>query len=211
MNHFRVNVKWLHPILKNEANYLQNLAPKLFQDNNKLVWVRLNDYKYPRMALYLPAKYRKLALCEAHNNQFGGHNAALKTYIQIPSSYFWVKIYTDVLNHTKSCLRWQQIKIWQTNHPSFNLCPFWTNLTSGYTQTFSARCSQQDINTNTSSASRTLSPNTRWSQLWKTKRLKPWLKPFFHNGFVNSASQRRFTLTAGRSLSTNYLTSFSHF
>jgi hypothetical protein len=31
----------------------------------------------------LPQKYRKLALCEAHNNQFGGHNAALKTYIRI--------------------------------------------------------------------------------------------------------------------------------
>ncbi len=100
----------LHPISKKEANYLQNLAPKLFQDKNKLVWVRLNDYKYPRTALYLPAKYRKLALCEAHNNQFGDHNAALKTYIQISTSYFWPKIYTDVLNHTKTCFRCQQRK-----------------------------------------------------------------------------------------------------
>jgi len=110
MNNFRVSGKWLHQISKKEANYLQNLAPKLFQDNNKLVWVRLNDYKYPRTALYLPAKYRKLALCEAHNNQFGGHNAALKTYIRISSSYFWPKIYTDVLNHTKTCFRCQQRK-----------------------------------------------------------------------------------------------------
>jgi hypothetical protein len=68
MNNFRVGGKWLHPIHKKEANYLQNLAPKLFQDNNKLVWVRLNDYQYPCTALYLPTKYRKLALCEAHNN-----------------------------------------------------------------------------------------------------------------------------------------------
>jgi hypothetical protein len=98
------------PSLKKEASYLQNLAPKLFQDNNKLVWVRLNDYKYPRTAVYLPTKNRKLALCKAHNNQFGGHNAALKTYIRISSSYFWPKIYTDVLNHTKTCFQCQQRK-----------------------------------------------------------------------------------------------------
>ncbi len=116
MNHFRVHGKWLHPIPKKEASYLQNLAPKLFQDSNKLVWVRLDDYKYPRTALYLPQKYRKLALCEAHNNQFGGHNTALKTYIRISSSYFWPKIYTDVLNHTKTCFRCQQRKK-STNKP----------------------------------------------------------------------------------------------
>ena len=74
MNHFRVHKKWLTQISKQEANYLQTLAPKLFQ---------------------------------AHNNQFGGHNAALKTYIRISSSYYWPKIYSDVLNHTKSCLRCQ--------------------------------------------------------------------------------------------------------
>jgi transposase InsO family protein len=110
MNHFRVHKKWLTQISKQEANYLQTLAPKLFQDHNKIVWVRLSDYKYPRTALYLPQKYRKMALCEAHNNQFGGHNAALKTYIRISSSYYWPKIYSDVLNHTKSCLRCQQRK-----------------------------------------------------------------------------------------------------
>jgi hypothetical protein len=116
MNHFRVHGKWLHNITKKEASYLQNLAPKLFQDSNKLVWVRLEDYKYLRTALYLPQKYRKMALCEAHNNQFGGHNAALKTYIRISSSYFWPKIYTDVLNHTKTFFRCQQRKS-LTNKP----------------------------------------------------------------------------------------------
>ncbi len=116
MNHFKVHGKWFHPIPKKEASYLQNLAPKLFQDSNKLVWVRLDDYKYPRTALYLPQKYRKLALCKAHNNQFGGHNAELKTYIRISSSYFWPKIYTDVLNHTKTCFRCQQRKS-STNKP----------------------------------------------------------------------------------------------
>jgi RNase H-like domain found in reverse transcriptase len=37
MNNFRVSSKWLHPITKKEANYLQNLVPKLFQDHNQLV------------------------------------------------------------------------------------------------------------------------------------------------------------------------------
>jgi len=49
-----------------------------------------------------------MALCEAHNNQFVGHNEALKTYIRISSSYFWPKMYIDILNHTKTCLRCQQ-------------------------------------------------------------------------------------------------------
>jgi hypothetical protein len=37
------------------------------------------------------------------------------------------------------------------------------------------------------------------SKISKTKKLKLWLNPFFQNGFVNSASQRKFTLTVGKS------------
>jgi hypothetical protein len=191
MNSFRVSGKWLHPIPKKEANYLQNLGPKLFQDHNKLVWVRLNDYQYPRTARYLPAKYRKLALCEAHNNQFGGHNAALKTYIRISSSYFWPKIYIDVLNHTKTCFRCQQRKS-SKNKPLLlqplpipdSRLPFWANARCR------SQCSLPDRSTNTSSASQTPSPNMGWSRLWRTKKLRLWQKPFFQNGFVNSASRR---------------------
>ncbi len=51
-----------------------------------------------------------MALCEAHNHQFGGHNAALKTYICISSSYYWPKLWTDLLKHTKTCLHCQQRK-----------------------------------------------------------------------------------------------------
>jgi len=51
-----------------------------------------------------------MALCEAHNHQFGNHNAALKTYIQISSSYYWPKLWTDILKHTKTCLRCQRRK-----------------------------------------------------------------------------------------------------
>jgi hypothetical protein len=86
------------------------LAVKLFQDANNIVWIRLDNYKYPRTALYLPEKYRKLALSEAHNHQFGGHKAALKTYIRISSSYYWPKLWTDILNHSKTCLKCQQRK-----------------------------------------------------------------------------------------------------
>ncbi len=110
MNHFRIHGQWPTSVSKSEANYLQNLAPKFFQDAHNIVWIRLDDYKYPRTALFLPERYRKRALCEAHNHQFGGHNTALKTYIRILSSYFWRRMYSDILNHTKTCLRCQQQK-----------------------------------------------------------------------------------------------------
>ncbi len=155
MNHFRVHGQWLTPVPKAESTYLQNLAPKLFQDSQNMVWVRLDDYKYPRTALFLPQKYRKLVLCEAHNNQFGGHNAALKTYIQISSSYFWPKMYSDVLSHTKTCLRCQQRKNQQTSHCYCNHCQLRTSPTSGFMQTFSAQCSLPDGSTNTFFASLT--------------------------------------------------------
>jgi hypothetical protein len=86
------------------------LATKLYQDANKIVWIRLDDYKYPRTALYLTEKYHKMALCEAHNHQFGGHNAAQKTDIRLTSSYYWPKIYSDILKLTKTCLKCQQSK-----------------------------------------------------------------------------------------------------
>jgi len=106
MNHFRVHGQWQPDVPKSKAKYLQNLAIKLFQD----VWIRLDDYKYPRTALYQPEKYHKMALCETHNHQFSGHNAALKTYIRISSSYYWPQLWSDILNHTKTCLRCQRRK-----------------------------------------------------------------------------------------------------
>jgi hypothetical protein len=110
MHHFRTKGEWPAHVTKADGNYLQNLAAKLYQDVNKIVWIRLDDYKCPRTALFLPEKFRKMALCEAHNHQFGGHNAALKTYIRLTSSYYWPRIYSDILWHTKTCLRCQQRK-----------------------------------------------------------------------------------------------------
>jgi hypothetical protein len=42
------------------------MMDKLFQDKNKVVWVRLSNFNYPRTALYLPSRYQKEAMCEAH-------------------------------------------------------------------------------------------------------------------------------------------------
>jgi len=95
--------KWNQNIPKQRLNSLVKVQHKVFQDKNRFVWIRLEDYNYPRVALWLPEKYRKQALCEAHNNITGGHNAALKTYIKITSSYWWPNIYSHCLNHAKTC------------------------------------------------------------------------------------------------------------
>jgi hypothetical protein len=42
------------------------------------------------------------------------------------------------------------------------------------------------------------SPNTLSSRPLRTKKRKLWRKPFFPNGFVNSASQYKFTQTGGK-------------
>ena len=116
MHHFQTKGEWSPNVSKSNANYLQNLAAKLYQDANKIVWIRLDNYKYLRTALFLPEKFLKMALCEAHSHQFGGHNVALKTYIQLMSSYYWPRIYSDILKHTKTCLSCQQ-KISSTDKP----------------------------------------------------------------------------------------------
>jgi len=99
MHHFWKNGKWPPNVSKSDANYPQNLAAKLYQDANKIVWIRLDNYKCPRTALFLLENFCKMALCEAQNYQFGVHNAALKTYIRLMSSYYWPRIYSDILKH----------------------------------------------------------------------------------------------------------------
>jgi len=41
-------------LTKRQTRTLAALAPKEFFDKNKLAWIRLEDYKYPRTALWLP-------------------------------------------------------------------------------------------------------------------------------------------------------------
>jgi hypothetical protein len=52
MNHFQIHGQRPTSVSKSEGNYLQNLAPKIFQDTSNIVWIRLDDYKYPRTALF---------------------------------------------------------------------------------------------------------------------------------------------------------------
>jgi hypothetical protein len=80
---FRNTNQWPQTILKQDQAYYTAMIEKLFQDKNKIVWVRLNDFNYPRLALYPPTRYQKEAMCEAHYSILGGHNAAHKTYIKI--------------------------------------------------------------------------------------------------------------------------------
>jgi hypothetical protein len=95
---------------KTGPNLLHSHDRKAIPRQNKLAWVRLNDFNYPRTALYLPIRYRKEAMCEAHDSILGGHNAAHKTYLKISTFCFWPKMRQDIERHQKFCLRCQQRK-----------------------------------------------------------------------------------------------------
>jgi hypothetical protein len=86
------------------------MIKKLFQDKKKLVWVRLNDFNYPRTVLYLPTSYWKEAMCDAHDSILRGHNAAHKTYLKISTSYFWPKMRQDIERYQNFCLQCQERK-----------------------------------------------------------------------------------------------------
>jgi transposase InsO family protein len=107
---FLKNGTWHDSISKQTIQTLAAIAPKVFFDKYKLPWIRLEDHNYPRTALWLPERYRKEALCETHNSMFAGHNAALKSYIKLTTSYNWPTVYSHVLKHTQTCLRCQQRK-----------------------------------------------------------------------------------------------------
>ncbi len=115
--YFHKNRKWPENVSRNEANNLIDPVKRMFNDKDQVLWVRLTDYKYPRTALLLPKKYQKEALCEAHNSIFGGHDANLKTYIKISSSYYWPGLFRDVKTHVQTCLTCQQRK-WSTIKPT---------------------------------------------------------------------------------------------
>jgi Integrase zinc binding domain len=107
---FMTKNEWPPNLTKQDRTYFKTLAEKAFQDKNKVVWVRLEDFKYPRTALYLPSRYRKGAMCEAHDRTYGGHNATHKTYLKISTSYYWPKMIQDIERNKNFCLRCQQRK-----------------------------------------------------------------------------------------------------
>ncbi len=113
---FLKNKEWPVSLSKQTIRNLETLAPKVFFDKNKLAWIRLEDHKYPQTALWLPERYRKESLCETHNSIFAGHNAALKSYIKLTTSYFWPTVYSHVYKHTQTCLRCQQRKTGKKRH-----------------------------------------------------------------------------------------------
>jgi len=108
--------KWPSSISKQTVKNLATLAPKVFFNKKKLAWIWLEDHKYPQTALWLPERYHKEALCETHDSIFAGHNAALKSYLKLITSYFWPTVYSHVLKHTKTCLGCQQRKTAKKNN-----------------------------------------------------------------------------------------------
>ncbi len=141
---FRNTNQWPQTIPRQDQAYYTTMIDKLFQDKNKVVWVRLNDFSYPRTALYLPTRYWKEAMCKTHDSILGGHNAAHKTYLKISTSYFWPKMKQDIECHQNFCLRCQQRKKSTNKRTPFGATPnsgtskppdscrsFWPNAHSG--------------------------------------------------------------------------------
>jgi hypothetical protein len=52
---FMTKNEWPPNLPNQDRIYFKNLVKKAFKDKNKVVWVRLEDFNYPRTALYLPA------------------------------------------------------------------------------------------------------------------------------------------------------------
>jgi hypothetical protein len=111
---------WSNDINKQDCNYLLILTDRVFQDKNKIMWVRLNNYNYPRTVLYLPEKYQKEAMCEAHDSIFGGHKTTQKTYLKISTSHYWLKMFQDIKKQSKFCIKCQQQKDQQTRKCLFH-------------------------------------------------------------------------------------------
>jgi transposase InsO family protein len=109
INHFQREGKWPLNTTKAEIRLLLPLTNSLFLDS-RAVWIRLTDENYPRTALWLPKIYRKRAMCEAHGNILGGHDALKKTYLRITNAYFWPNMKKDIQAHIKTCLQCQMCK-----------------------------------------------------------------------------------------------------
>jgi len=76
---FMTKNEWLPNLPKQDQSYFKHLAEKAFQDKNKVVWIRLEDFNYSRTSLYLPSWYQNESMCEAHDSILGGHNMTHKT------------------------------------------------------------------------------------------------------------------------------------
>ncbi len=197
---FRDTKQWPQTIPRQDQAYYTAMIDKLFQDKNKVVWVRLNDFSYPRTALYLPTRYRKEAMCEAHDSILGGHNAAHKTYLKISTSYFTKTFAYDASrekNRLTKELHWR--------HSQFRNIQ-----TSGFMQIFLAQCSQRTVIKNLFSALLTPLQSTLWSLRLPTRRLKRWQTPSTEIGLQNLGFRHRYTQTEAKNSSTNFQPNFSN-
>jgi hypothetical protein len=67
---FMTKNEWPPNLPKQDRPYFKMLAERAFQDKNKVVLVHLNDFNYPRTALYLPSRYRYTQPCARHTMVF---------------------------------------------------------------------------------------------------------------------------------------------
>jgi hypothetical protein len=133
------------------------LAVKLFQDANKIVWIRLDDYQYPRTALFLPEKWHFVkpiitnleATPQLSKLTFASH--LLTTGLEFILTFS---------NIQKPASRANDANLPRTNHCHFIHFRCQSNLTFGYMLISLDPCWQPVASTNTSSVSRTLSRNT---------------------------------------------------
>ena len=106
LKHFFEKGTWPPSTSKAEINRISPLLNKFFVRDG-CIWIRLNDFERQRTALWLPMKFRKRAMCDAHGSLLTGHDAVGKTYIRITDSYYWPGIKSDIQKHITSCLQCQ--------------------------------------------------------------------------------------------------------
>jgi Integrase zinc binding domain len=91
LQNFMSKNKWPPHFSKQDCNNFQNRADKAFK---KKWWSEYDSLT--SITLYLPSKFCKEAMCEAHDIIFGGHNANQKMYLKISTSYYWPKMIQDI-------------------------------------------------------------------------------------------------------------------
>ena len=106
LQHFHEKGAWPLHTSKSDIKRLKHLVNNFFVREG-CIWIRLKDFERQRTALFLPLKFRKRAMCEAHGSLLTGHDAVGKTYIRITDSYYWPGIKTDIQKHINSCLQCQ--------------------------------------------------------------------------------------------------------
>ena len=153
LNHFRIHGQWVIAMPKWDSNYLQ--------DSQNIVWVRLDDYKYPRTALFLPQKNENWLYVRPTTTNVGATMPHLKLAFRSFLHISGLKCTQMSWITQKHVYHSSKEKSPRTNHRYCNHCQLQTSPTSGFTQTFSAQCSLLDGSTNTFSASPTYSQSMR--------------------------------------------------